>query len=430
MVTDSDELRIVEVKEKNATALLLDGYTSASCAKITCDDVEYEVTTFQGDHKDEYMVKELKTGRCQLFCKGIITLAWMVSGGIRIGGFTLYEKGKVLKTESWDTVKNRRNCRYLEKCDNVLILVVRAGDNSRIVYRGGFDNPYSMKREGEGYAYDETSGRVLLYGVWKEGQLFQIFQEFQNESVMIEYEIEKGKENVTVLNRHPVYEGGYVYDEKKDKYYRNGRGCLININTGMGETEGEWTKGVLTTHSQLFNGWEEKGMDVSFRSVAVKSVTDYAVSVKGLNEWKNLVVSVRYVTIASNCCNEDEMKAFDLSAFKQLKSIVIGDDCFGNVSDTRIIGLNQLESVVVGKNSFTKQKNGSIKNKNSKFYLMNCPLIRELKMGCYSFSDYSLYMIENVNSLEVIEMGELNAESFNFYYANFQLKSNDDMNVL
>lgn len=151
---------------------------------------------------------------------------------------------------------------------------------------------------------------------------------------------------------------------------------------------------------------------------------------KGLNEWKNLVVSVRYVTIASNCCNEDEMKAFDLSAFKQLKSIVIGDDCFGNVSDTRIIGLNQLESVVVGKNSFTKQKNGSIKNKNSKFYLMNCPLIRELKMGCYSFSDYSLYMIENVNSLEVIEMGELNAESFNFYYANFQLKSNDDMNVL
>lgn len=90
VVTDSDELRIVEVKEKNATALLLDGYTSASCAKITCDDVEYEVTTFQGDHKDEYMVKELKTGRCQLFCKGIITLAWMVSGGIRIGGFTLY----------------------------------------------------------------------------------------------------------------------------------------------------------------------------------------------------------------------------------------------------------------------------------------------------------------------------------------------------
>ena len=39
-------------------------------------------------------------------------------------------------------------------------------------------------------------------------------------------------------------------------------------------------------------------------------------------------------------------------------------------------------------------------------------------------------MIENVPSLEVIEMGKLSAESFNFYYANFQLKSHDDMNVL
>ena len=136
------------------------------------------------------------------------------------------------------------------------------------------------------------------------------------------------------------------------------------------------------------------------------------------------------MTIASHCCNEDEMKAFDLSAFKQLKSIVIGDDCFGNVIDTRIIGLNQLESVVVGKNSFTKHKNGSVNNKNSKFYLMNCSMIRELKMGCFSFSSYCVCMIENVPSLEVIEMGKLNAESFNFYYANFQLKSNDDMNVL
>ena len=191
----------------------------------------------------------------------------------------------------------------------------------------------------------------------------------------------------------------------------------------MGQTDGECTKGVVTTHSQLYNGWEEKGMDVSFRAVAVKSVTDYTVSVKSLNEWKNLVVTVRHVRIVSNCCNEEEMKAFDLSAFKQLKSLVVGDDCFGNVSDARIIGLNQLESVVVGKNSFTKHKNGSVNDKNSKFYLMNCSMIRELKMGCFSFSSYCVCMIENVPSLEVIEMGELHEWSRNFFYASLELKS-------
>ena len=49
--------------------------------------------------------------------------------------------------------------------------------------------------------------------------------------------------------------------------------------------------------------------------------------------------------------------------------------------------------------------------------------MRELKIGWYSFSDYSVCEIENVPSLEVIEMGELNEESSNFNYASLELKS-------
>ena len=44
-------------------------------------------------------------------------------------------------------------------------------------------------------------------------------------------------------------------------------------------------------------------------------------------------------------------------------------------------------------------------------------------MGCYSFSDYSVIEIENVDALEVIEMGELNEKSNNFCYASLELKS-------
>ena len=44
-------------------------------------------------------------------------------------------------------------------------------------------------------------------------------------------------------------------------------------------------------------------------------------------------------------------------------------------------------------------------------------------MGRYSFSDYSVCEIENVPSLEVIEMGDVNKESGNFYYASLELKS-------
>ena len=60
---------------------------------------------------------------------------------------------------------------------------------------------------------------------------------------------------------------------------------------------------------------------------------------------------------------------------------------------------------------------------NRHFYLKNCERVRELKMSRYSFSDYSVCEIENVPSLEVIEMGELNQWSGNFYNASLELKS-------
>ena len=47
--------------------------------------------------------------------------------------------------------------------------------------------------------------------------------------------------------------------------------------------------------------------------------------------------------------------------------------------------------------------------------------MKSLRVGRYSFSDYSVCEIENVDALEVIEMGELNSESFNFHSASLEL---------
>ena len=44
-------------------------------------------------------------------------------------------------------------------------------------------------------------------------------------------------------------------------------------------------------------------------------------------------------------------------------------------------------------------------------------------MGGYSFSDYTVIEIENVDALEVIEMGVSSYGSYNFYYASLELKS-------
>ena len=47
-------------------------------------------------------------------------------------------------------------------------------------------------------------------------------------------------------------------------------------------------------------------------------------------------------------------------------------------------------------------------------------------MGRFSFSDYFVCEIENVPSLEVIEMGVLDRDSFNFHHASLELKSDSE----
>ena len=132
---------------------------------------------------------------------------------------------------------------------------------------------------------------------------------------------------------------------------------------------------------------------------------------------------VKELVIPSNCCNEAEWSVFDVSELKWLKSIEIGDECFENVNEVKLIGIHRLESVVIGKNSFTKKKNSWGEDPNRHFYLKNCERVRELKMGCYSFSDCDVCEIENVPSLEVIEMGTLDKVSNSFCHASLELKS-------
>ena len=103
----------------------------------------------------------------------------------------------------------------------------------------------------------------------------------------------------------------------------------------------------------------------------------------------------------------------------------VGDESFMNVNELNLVGLSKLESVEIGKNSFTKFKNTYqiTSDPNRHFYLKNCPKLKSLKIGEYSFEHYRVIEIENVNALEVIEMGDLNGESNNFYYASLELKS-------
>ena len=396
---------------------MMEGYVSSKCERKSVEGREFEVTTFQGEHCDEYVVKEEKSGECRLYRKGVLELSWREEKGHRKGGFTVYEKGKVLRKENWLSLLSGEERRYIENDVKGIRMIIRRGEENHVVYRGGFDNEESMKREGEGYAYDEESGRVLVHGVWKNDELLQILQEFESENEMIEYEVIKGEENVSVLNRRPVYEGGYTYNESSDKYERHGKGNEIDLSSGVAKSECEWSNGEVKDRVELFGGWYVKGREED--SLRVNATGPLRLHVSNELKWSALNKCVTDVIVSSHCCNES-VKMLDLSELKCLKRIEIGDDCFTSVSEVKLTGL-QLESVVIGMNSFTKHKNGIGNDPNRHFYVKNCPSLKELKMGRYSFSDYTLCEIEDTPALEFIEIGDLKNDSCNFFHGSFRL---------
>ena len=143
-------------------------------------------------------------------------------------------------------------------------------------------------------------------------------------------------------------------------------------------------------------------------------------NIHSVDELRIMSPNVEVMIVDNNACNDKCFTALALSSVSNLKVFEVGDYSFSFVNEVKLIGLSQLGRVMIGKYSFRR---GTSYDPNRHFYLKNCERLRELKIGCYSFSDYSVCEIENVPSLEVIEMGEVNEVSDNFCHASLELKS-------
>ena len=228
-----------------------------------------------------------------------------------------------------------------------------------------------------------------------------------------------------VLNDQP-YGWGVLYDSENRRTYEGFRVGEVNVCYGRSyypenqkvEYEGgicegmRWGRGIQYDRN---GNIVLKGVWMNNEPLSKRVV---------VNEENQLLHShIEELIVSDGCCNGPEWTALDLSLMPSLQLFEVGDECFEIVKEVKLIGLNQLERVVIGKNSFTRHKNDDGNDPDRHFYLKNCERLRELKIGRYSFSDYSVCVIENVPSLEVIEMGELIEDSRNFFYASLELKS-------
>ena len=150
-------------------------------------------------------------------------------------------------------------------------------------------------------------------------------------------------------------------------------------------------------------------------------------------DWDCVDKHVGVIEVSDGCCNEEGLKELDLSGFVNLRELKVGNECFSYVDEVKLIGLSELESVEIGSQSLTRIRSEDDMDKekdlrdqighNRHFYLKNCPKLKSLKFGRWSCLDYSVIEIENVDALEVIEIGDLDEDSYCFYYASLELKS-------
>ena len=160
---------------------------------------------------------------------------------------------------------------------------------------------------------------------------------------------------------------------------------------------------------------KEKNDGNRWASVTRARGTRKEVSIGSANELMRLERGVEVIEVKSNSCN-NELESLDLSRFVNLREFIVGDKSFEGVEEVDLIGLNRLERVVIGKNCFSHKKSeNEDKDKdkdededdNTHFYVKRCERLKELKIGSMSCFCYNVFEIEDDDSLEVIELGEM-----------------------
>ena len=141
-----------------------------------------------------------------------------------------------------------------------------------------------------------------------------------------------------------------------------------------------------------------------------------------IDELNALYSSVETIIVDTNSCNDQSFTVLNLTRFVNLRVFEVGDISFRYVKEVQLIGLSKLERVVIGDHSFRTLYYYEHAD-NCQFHLKNCERLRELRIGSQSFVEYDVFDVENVPSLEVIEIGNVNKNSQNYATRQFELKS-------
>ena len=177
-----------------------------------------------------------------------------------------------------------------------------------------------------------------------------------------------------VLNNKP-YGWGVLYDSENRMVYEGFRIGDVNVCYGRSYYP---DVGVIEYEGMICEGkrWG-RGVQYDKQGVVMRDgewVNDESVemTMTMTEENQRLFTCVEELIVSDGCGNGMEWRAFDVTCIVHLRELRVGIGCFGKTEELKLIGLNELERVVIGHHSFT---NVNANNTNLRFTYSCVPVV-------------------------------------------------------
>ena len=115
------------------------------------------------------------------------------------------------------------------------------------------------------------------------------------------------------------------------------------------------------------------------------------VIVKCNKDFVSLDENVEVIEVKNGMCNNEAFEEWNMEEYVRLRELIVCDKCFQFVKDLRIVGLNAVEKVEIGKQCFCKASGGV-------FEMRECEKLKSVKIGDGSFVGVMSVVFESMIS--------------------------------
>ena len=134
---------------------------------------------------------------------------------------------------------------------------------------------------------------------------------------------------------------------------------------------------------------------IGFASVIEPVNTPGRVIVKCNKDFVLLDENVEVIEVKNGVCNDEVFDEWSMEEYVRLRELIVGDECFQFVKDLKIVGLNALEKVEIGKECYCKASGGV-------FEMRDCEKLKSVKIGDGSFVGVVSVVFESECCIDVV----------------------------